>query len=472
MTGLNSHTHLFVDDASNALVQGATRRVVAGAKLAEPVIAGREPWQDEGADGRVYVYGTALQDSQAGYRLWYMRYHSDVLCATSVDGIVWDRPALGLAHREHERVGNRLPLELHSPSVVCDETSADEAQRYKMLGYRRGQERRGYWAAHSADGLHWDYYVQNPVLEGGDTCTLSHDPEAGEYLAFHKLTHEYRGHVRRLVYLSTSPDMQTWSEPRLVLAPDEEDDDLVRSRGGLCAQFYNMSAFRYGELWLGMATHFGLMQELSETGPNQSAHDGPIEAQLVHSRDGRTWHRCSDRSPIIARGPGEYDAGCILGVANQPVLTGDEMWMFYTGINTTHGGAMPPKRVSVARATWPRDRWVSLDADPKGAVAETVPLHLDDGEVEVNADAEAGEVRVEVMDAGGMVLPGFEAASCQAIRGDHLRHRVRWSGGRNAPVDRPVRLRFLWESARLFSWIAALSGPPSATSSGPSGAMP
>jgi len=462
-----SSTHLLLDGAHLPRLEGAVPRVRPGGKLTEPVIEGREPWQDVDADPRAYVYGTALADRQGGYRLWYNRFHHDVLCAASADGLTWLRPGLDAAGDDGaggDRAGGGalLNVEFHSPSVIRDDRAEPE-QRYKMLGYRRVPEGRGYWVAHSADGLDWHYYTRNPVLEGGDTCTLSHDPATGQFLAFYKLNSEVRGHSRRLVYLSTSSDMQSWSEPELVMAPDEEDDERTRASGGICSHFYNMSAFRYGDQWLGLVTHFALMRVSDETGPNQSGHDGPIEAQLVHSRDGRTWRRCGDRSPLIANGPHEYDAGCILGVANQPVVAGDQMWLYYTAINTTHGGAIPPKQVAVARASWPRDRWVSLDAGSGGAVAETEPVRLGDGAIAVNAEARDGEVRVEVTDAAGAALPGFEAASCVPLRGDHLRHPVRWSGQGKAPADRPVRLRFLWENASLYSWRADTEAPPDVT---------
>jgi hypothetical protein len=352
--------------------------------------------------------------------------------------------------------------------VVRDHGSTDPAHRYRALGYRGGPDGRGYWAAHSADGIHWQPYPGNPVLEGGDTCTLSRDPASGEFLAFHKRAHEYRGHVRRLVYLATSPDMQTWSEPYLVMAPDAEDDEATRSRGGICSQFYNMSAFPWGDGWLGLVTHFSYMAALGDTGPGQSPHDGPIEAQLVHSRDGRTWQRCSDRTPIIGRGPHPYDRGCILGVANQPVASGDQMWLYYTAINTTHGGTLPTKEVTVGRASWPRDRWAGLEAGPEPAVVETVPVTLGHGDLTVNASAAAGEIRVEVIDGAGAPVPGCEAHACAPICGDRLSHPVRWATRDCAPTGSPVQLRFLMRRARLFSWSDALAGsPPRRTGRGP-----
>ena len=125
--------------------------------------------------------------------------------------------------------------------------------------------------------------------------------------------------------------------------------------------------------------------------------DGPIAVQLAHSRDGRAWERFEDRSPIIPRGgPGSFDAGCILCSADRPLIRGDEVWHYYTGVNTMHGGPMPPKRIAIGRAVWRLDGFVSLDAGHFGGVVETVALQQSGERLEVNVDAAAGSLAVEV----------------------------------------------------------------------------
>ena len=97
----------------------------------------------------------------------------------------------------------------------------------------------------------------------------------------------------------------------------------------------------------------------------QSPWEGPIAAQLVHSRDGLTWHRFADRSPVIARGPARQlrrRLHPLLG--DRPLVHGDEVWPYYTGINTMHGGPLPgygaddcaPLRADAVRhgVTWAR----------------------------------------------------------------------------------------------------------------------
>jgi len=191
----------------------------------------------------------------------------------------------------------------------------------------------------------------------------------------------------------------------------------------------------------------------AENVSQQAPWDGPIEAQLVHSRDGRTWHRFEDRSPIIPRGKrGSFDAGCILCSADRPVVYSDEVWHYYTGVNTTHGGPMPPKRIGIGRAAWRLDGFVSLDAGCFGGVVETVPLEVAGDQLEVNVNAAQGSLEVEVLSAAGDPLPGYAGEDCIALHADEVRHVVRWQSTDRLPTSQPLRLRFYLKDAELYSF--------------------
>lgn len=448
---IGKEPQLFVDDDMVAKQSGLTRAIHACRKLPKPVLESEFPWEGDDGDSRVYLYGTVLRDAESGeFRMWYNRLSRE-LFATSKDGIHWERPRLGLVDLGGSRENNIVMIKFHSPSFILDSRETDPAKRYKMLG---SMGSKGYGVAFSADGLRWHPYPVNPVLRGSDTCTLAQDPRTQEFLAFHKIHASHRGHSRRLVWLAASRDMQTWSEPRLVMAPDEIDDAQTRADGGLWSEFYNMSAFPRGGQFLGLVTHFRYRGKPPEEGPGQSPADGPIDVQLVHSRDGREWRRLAERVPVIPNGPHDYDAGCILGVANQPVIVGDEMWIYYTAINTTHGGSLPKKKITIARAAWRLDGFVSLDAGDEQGVVETIPLQPAGDRLAVNADASKGELRVEVLDASGKPIAGYEAESCVPITEDSVRRPVRWKEKDQLPAGKPIRLRFLMRNAQLFSYAA------------------
>jgi hypothetical protein len=159
-----------------------------------------------------------------------------------------------------------------------------------------------------------------------------------------------------------------------------------------------------------------------------------------------------DRTPVIPNGPAAFDAGCILGVANTPVIRDDEIWLYYTAITTGHGGAIPEKRITIGRAAWRLDGMVSLDAGDQEGCVETVPLKLAGDEICINADASQGRVAVEVADETGKPLPGYTLAECIPLKKDAIRHVVRWNKTTRLITDRPVRLRFHLQNAKLYSY--------------------
>ncbi|MCL4205327.1 MAG: hypothetical protein KJ000_22825 [Pirellulaceae bacterium] len=435
---------LFADDSGIASRTGVVRIVHIAQRRDAPVIEPERSWEGE----RVYVYGSVYAAAEnEPLRLWYMAAPDYVLHATSQDGVNWLKPSLGLMPYK-DSTDNNIVHRIHSPSVLLDTRETDPAKRYKMLGSKGG----GYHAAFSADGLRWTRYPKNPVLNHSDTITLTRDPVGGEYLAFHKRPATVRGFGRRAVWLSHSRDFQEWSEPELVFAPDEKDDVWVGSPGQR-TEVYNMSVYPHAAGFIGLPTMFRLTKRIprSEVTPGQSPDDGPIDVQLATSPDGRTWQRSEPRVNVIPRGvPGCFDGGAILGVTSTCIHVGDKTWVYYTALTTTHGGPMPPKRISIGRAEWRRHGFVSLDASGTGVV-ETKPLRLGGASLIVNADADGGELRVVLLEADGRPIPGFSLTDSLPLNNDATRWTARWKSEATPPTDRPVRVRLEMNRCRLFS---------------------
>lgn len=467
---LGSLPLLFADDSGVAARHGVVRALHAARTRPAPVLEADRPWEGD----RVYIYGSVQADATGALRMWYMARplaevsgqragdvpelraggFDEVLYATSRDGVRWEKPSLGLYAFKGSR-DNNIVFDLHSPSVLRDAREPDPARRYKMLGALQGN----YYAAFSADGLHWTSYPHNPVLAHSDTITLAQDPRTGEYLAYHKRPATVRGFPRRVVWLSRSRDFQAWSEPELVFAPDERDDAWTAGPQER-TEVYNMSVFAHAAGFLGLPTVFRVMtvRTRDEITPGQSPLDGPIDVELATSADGRAWARSSRREVMIPRGaPGAFDGGAILGVSSAPVSVGDETWVYYTALTTGHGAPIPPKRISIGRAEWRRDGFVSLDAGPDGGRVETRPLRLTGSALIVNADASfrsatnRGRVRVALLEADGRPIAGFALDDAEAIEADVTQGHVRWRGGAGIPTDRPVRVVVELTSARLFS---------------------
>lgn len=472
---------LFVDDLMIQKKRGLTRVVHPAKKLPRPVLEAEMPWEvreDAGhPDRRVNVYGTVLRDEKTGaFRMWYADPGS-VLFATSNDGVHWERPILNIRGETNE-----TSLRIHSPSVIMDPFETDPQKRYKAVGsatlgvdepklkrlkdkfemvdWYRDPTHRLYYSASSPDGLRWNINPE-PILLGCDTITLAQDPVTGEYLAFHKRQGDPRVVGIRHVFLSVSKDMENWSEPQPVVVADELDNRAAKKlKGGTYGEFYNLSAFAYGGQWLGFVTPFRRVEPPSALfgndmvdGRKRSA-TGILDVQLVHSRDGRHWHRCSDRSPIIPLGPHPYDAGSIIGLCNTPVFVGDEMWMYYTAMTTPHGGLAPEKQLSIARAAWRIDGLASLRAKDSAGTLDTHAFVPQGSKLRVNADVKSGRLMVEVLDVAGNTIEGYDKESSLVQNQDSVRQEIRWQKASTLPAGQPIRLRFHLENGDLFSyWV-------------------
>ena len=480
ITGKNKHgeapiikkgeKQLFADDAMIAHKSGIERKCHAAKKLEKPVLEGDKPWEYVEQEGvkipYAGIYGTVLRDEANGlFRMWYNVYKKTCY-AESTDGVNWKKPVLG-------QVGatNMINLfDFQSPSFILDKMETDSAKRYKAIGSKEGFSKEiidrlkakfkfsesyhrnfAYCAAYSSNGLDWKMFPE-PVLLGMDTITLAQDPLSGEYLAFHKQTQDPRSFGRQ-VFLSTSMDMQSWSDTELAMATDEIDHEQARKlEGGTHSELYNMSAFYYANQWLGLITLFRCIGEPLVNGKAKAGQKGIIDIQLVHSRDGRKWQRCSDRSPVILAGPHGYDKGMVFGVCNTPVIVGDEMWMYYSASTDIHCGSSPEKKVSIARAAWRIDGMVSLCAGDTEGIVETVPFNQQGTKLYVNADVSQGQLCTEILDEYGKVIPGYEKANCQPLQEDAVSHSVIWKNSDNLPRGKTIRLRFCLTHGNLYSY--------------------
>ena len=177
---------------------------------------------------------------------------------------------------------------------------------------------------------------------------------------------------------------------------------------------------------------------------------------------------------MVERGtPDQWDCGFLITQA-EALRVGDEIWLYYSGSNYTHGTpclyrADDPKRKtvytgSIGLAIWSLDRFVSVDGPAEGGRLTTVPLAFTGDRLELNINAKpnptepnkSGTVRVELLDAAQRPLPGTSLSD--EVKVDSLRHMVTWGGnpdvsawqGRpdlravfTSPMPSSTRLRFV-----------------------------
>ncbi|HWP40525.1 MAG TPA: LamG domain-containing protein, partial [Tepidisphaeraceae bacterium] len=323
----------------------------------------------------------------------------------------------------------------------------------------------------------WVCYEGNPFLPyvwaaqpgsmvgGSDVLAIQFDPVMRKYLLFHKtypLSGEnpelawYRderfnyhnrvlsGH-RRLPSLMTSDDALHWSTPQRIINFDDWDI------GEAQAQVHMV--WRRGDLLVG---HLCIHHDEIDR--------GVMYTVLTCSRDGYHWTRY--RQPFIPAGqePTRGDK-VIFPYGNDQLFIKDGF--MYLGISV-QGSHKPPRRAWSGCARLPIDRFVSREAYGDRPGRLLTPLVVLDQGVEqllLNVRAqesrgEAGYVRVQARDRRGRIIRGFSFRDCEPIRGDALKHPVRWKNrslGELAARGQPLRLEFELHNAGLYAFY--LTGP-------------
>ena len=402
---LSSERQLFVDDYVIDEVRNLHQVLNGPVKYAgNPLIRPLNPWERPG----VNLYGTVMYDSEQGtYRMWYQGYGggSYTGCyATSHNGIYWEKPHLGLIEFDGSTENNLFINDAAILNVIKDDREPDADRLYKSLFYERHNPSVS--VAFSPDGVHWTKYEGNPVLKGtSDTHTLlGWDGTYGKYVAY------IRPGVRdgsriRVIGRSVSDDFIHWTEPEVVLEPDEHDPPAL--------EFYGMPVFKYQGLYLGLLWAYHAYPEESLT--RMAA---LLDTQLAASRDGVHWQRVGDRKPFLPRGSaGSIDQGVIY-TAKEPVIVGDELWFYYGGFDGDHGTSCSG---NICLAKLRLDGFASMDAGDEEGILITKPFICQGTDLFINADAQRGHIAVAVLDEAGHQsgdLAGFKKIDCALFDGD------------------------------------------------------
>ena len=373
----------------------------------------------------------------------------------------------------HWRRTGRSDMALYT--VVYDPTDPDPGRRYKSVSPRH--------VAVSPDMLTWTM-LGNPRIPASDEHNLSFDEKGGLFI----LTVKRGGPYGRSHALLTSENLENfreWTDHGLLFHADARDQEERREEikalmielvadprleqtdfyadDNYIVDIYNTPVFRYESHYLALpAIHPSITMDLNDPSDN-IAFKIP---QLMCSRDLRQWRRLGDHQDFIGLSrtrSGAYDL-CVAFPPSSPVVRGDELWFYYEGVTDI---GWPPKtgfdlerkdwkhyrpdRGAICLAVLRRDGFISLDAGEGTGWVLTRPFSVPGPTLWVNADAPEGELRIQVIDAGGRV-----AARSGPVLGDQPRVEVAWQEGghRRPPGGKTVQLRFELRRARLYSfWV-------------------
>ena len=391
--------HTCVSDPAHLLI--LDRRVVERVEHAKlhvgtplkhaknPLLVPDKPWENATNN----VYPNVVWDPQAGlWRLWYKDVLADeesiakmdvparvhgvgwyLLYAESRDGLVWDRPALGLHKFGGDAANNIVARDCPNVGVTLDPRGQDPGRRFRMVyDVGLGKPRVRF----SGDGVHWGA-EEEPKGFGaaqGDTHNNAFfDARSGKWLWF---TKTYLG--ERMVSRLESDDFSNWRSSGVVLRSGIDE--------GRATQTYALTVFPYANGYLGylMLYHVGAGRR--------------VDVELAWSPDSLHWERIAPGQPFLANGPeGSYDSGCIYAQAGPAVLEDGRIPIYYGGSPTVHLGWK--RSGSLCVASVPEDGFAFYAPTEAGraGVVHTAPLIPTAAPVEVRS---TGAVQVEREDLG------------------------------------------------------------------------
>ena len=463
-------TILMVDD-HDVLYRAGTRRVLnpPTRHANNPLIKPDKPWELQ------IAWTTVFRNPKTGkYQLWYQSWNtrpakdplSCVVCyAESDDGIHFTKPELDLFPFGDVKKSNIVLAANGGHSYRYANSVLVDSHGYKMAYFDwakddDGKEYPGLCVAFSPDGIRWTKHPKAPLsrisyidyetpvpttqqaatqpwavpMSMADAVDVMFDPRRKVFAWYGKMWLDGpRGGMawKHAMGRSESADFIRWSDPELVAAPDDLDPPGV--------EFHTSPVF----------FHEGLYICLNQMLDRATA-EGTVDVELMTSRDGLRWERNFRDKRFIARNEKRetFDSGCIFTNAT-PVMLDDEIRFYYGGY---HGGATGAEDLSglsgIGLVTLPRDRFAGVATLPRSAQptlkvpAEHVgqitlrPIEFHAGDtITLNADAAAGELRVEILDARGRRMDGFTRDDAAPITGDSLRHAVKWKA--KTPKDLP-----------------------------------
>lgn len=257
---------------------------------------------------------------------------------------------------------------------------------------------------------------------------VPNDPASGRYVP-----HDNAPQIVRVMHRRTSEDGLLWSDPYLILTPDECDP--------LDLQFYHLAVQELGEWRLGMLGHYRCWAQT-------------MDLELCFSRDGRHWERPL-RGGFVPRGEAHDTDYYYAYPTSRMIPDGDDWLMLYDGGNYKHNGELPEgvteRRTGILAARVPQGRFAGLQATEAVGSLELKCIPSVQA-ITVNG-AVRGRLRAELRDVFGRPLDGYHLDDSVDITGDSAAHVLRWGDGRTSEAYRydAVRLRLEITEGTLYN---------------------
>jgi len=410
-----------------------------------PVLWPDQPWEQEGGPTAMVFSDGVWHDPADGlFKMWYMGGYGRATCyAFSGDGLRWEKPALDVLPGTN--IVQNAPRD--SATVWLDQEEPDPARRYKLFTYLYPEGAGALDIRFSPDGIHWG----DPVARSGpcgDRTTVFYNPFRQVWVNSLRGGVEGLGRIRQYWEHRDVLAGARWEagQPPLWVGADRLDPP--RADLQTPCQLYNLDAVAYESVLLGL---FSIWHGQP---PDRAK---PNDIVVGFSRDGFHWYR-PWREPFIpvSERYGDWNWANVQSAGGCCLVVGDELWFYVSG-RAGEPGSPRSGVCSTGLAVLRRDGFASLDAGPQGGTLTTRIVRFAGKHLFVNADADEGEVRAEILDEAGHVLAPFSRDRCVPVHGDGTILPVAWqdTDDLSAVAARPVRIRFHVRQGALYSfWVS------------------
>ncbi len=466
---------------------------VEQARRSKPLLDAVAEWEKGQFIGPLFIW-----EAEGHFHMIYECSRASSTCyARSSDGYHWERPNLGEVEFEGSAKNNILRNGIKGATGVFIDPHAPQAERFKAMGGDMawydpatlqpldGEEAMRRWNAQvydedaykgpraeiwgrtlawiSADGRKWKELEEplgNRPVNGG--ISARYDSHNDEYIAYQQImgnTAELMPGIgtarveeetqRRTIGFSRTKDFRRWPAPKLILAPDAQDD--------LDISFYGANYFPYPGRTDLHVMMIPVYHQLIDH----------VDTQIAFSRDGLFWSR-PERRPIHTVGtPGSGEDSQVHTWRNGLVELPDGQWaMPYTGMSSLHNAygekqLFPRGRpIQIRYALWDPHRFIGMEADNEGRF--TIPtIYRHGNQLRLNYRcAVGGWIQVELLRKSPSMnhadlgpVKGFSFADCERLTGDESARVVTWKGKSDlSGIGDTGAIRIKMFQAKLFAY--------------------
>lgn len=436
----------------------------------------------EGDDGLIRIYNPIGQDDKLGVR-------------TSRDGVHFEIPKLPNGDAKNPNIATSFSA--GTPGIFIDPL-APASERWKLVS---GDEGHGIFLAASADGFTWKRSPTAALSSwSGSQSNMFYDDQRGQYVGYHRTDigeNVFNKTERRFVVTILDNLKTPWPFHPLSQAGYDRIARSIRvdlfrpwyldngplTPGGIGLEYpfafrptdgfdpeatdiYVPKAVKYPwapDAYLAFpCIYFHYEETKPQTRAVLAERDrargsGPIETQLMTSRDGLDWKRYP--RPVW-HGVGLSDNGYDIHqtyMAQGMIRRGDEIWMYSYDTEEYHsGGRGKHVRRAVFRTVQRLDRFVAATAPyDSEAMLYSRALTFTGRQLVLNVDtAASGYLQVGLLRGDGRPIEGYGLDDCVYVNGNELSYPVEWLGkgtDLSAFAGQPVRLVIRMRGSRLFS---------------------